>query len=440
MIFGACCRARVAVIRRLACASVGVALWSGVARATPILQGTAESSAGYTDNLESSPNVAIAGIPAKSPGVLVQLSPSLMLSLSTPRAIQRLAYTFTYILVVNNLSQNSSANRLDYQAFFDVSPRATLLVDANVVQSNTDTATGLGQGALLPGPTSYVSGTSNELLSLSLTARWRTWAAAQVLGQVPLSSGENPETGSLAGLAGIERAWRTRALGVEARSNYTVIVNSLLLDGAPAGPQEQLTNVGVVQFRQDLGQHFTSSLEAGGMRVDRLNTGAGFWAPAGAAALTYTNDVGEIELSYNHAMTSNPLLGQYLLVDEARLRAAIPLIRAPELLLTGSGGYQFGQLLDENDNVAAHVNTLLIDAGLRYQVTESLFLGVRYQHIERWSDVVLPPLPLSFTRNTAMLTATFKWPPDVLMPRRYRAPRRVDRTDEIRDNAAASDP
>ena len=47
--------------------------------------------------------------------------------------------------------------------------------------------------------------------------------------------------------------------------------------------------------------------------------------------------------------------------------------------------------------------------------------------------MTLPPLPLSFMRNTVLLTATIKWPPDRVMPRRYRAPRRVDRSDEIRD-------
>jgi hypothetical protein len=438
MTTGARCGVNVAT--RCACFLLGLAVVSSpaLAIAGPSLQAIADTSVGYTDNLESAPNTSVAGLPPKSPGFFALLSPSLMLAIATPRTSQRLSYTFTYVLVLNDLGQDSAANRLDYQAFFDLSPRASMLVNADVVQSNTDTASGLGQGALLPGPTSYLAGTTDELVSVDLAAGWRAWEGVQLLGQTPLSDGANPQTGSLGGRLGVEYAWQTNGLGVEARSNYTVIRNSELLDGQPAGPQEQLTNTAVAQFRQDLGRHFTGRLEAGAMRVDRLNTRTGFWSPAGAAALGYSNDVGELELSYDRSMTSNPLLGQYLLVDEARLGGAIPIVRHPELVLLASCGYQMGQLLDENDQLAAHLNTLLIDVGVRYQATEALSLGLRYQHAERWSDVTLPPLPLSFTRNTGILSVTYKFPPDNRMPRQYRAPRRVDRTDEIRDGAPDS--
>jgi hypothetical protein len=42
-------------------------------------------------------------------------------------------------------------------------------------------------------------------------------------------------------------------------------------------------------------------------------------------------------------------------------------------------------------------------------------------------------LPVSFVRNSIMIGATLKLPPESDMPRVYRAPRRVDRADEIRD-------
>jgi hypothetical protein len=49
------------------------------------------------------------------------------------------------------------------------------------------------------------------------------------------------------------------------------------------------------------------------------------------------------------------------------------------------------------------------------------------------SDVQVPPLPLSFVRNSVMATVAFRFPPEREMPREYRAPRRVDGADEIRD-------
>lgn len=432
MVIGAGSRVRVA--QRL----VGVAAClcalarPTVARAWPALQAVGDTSLGYTDNIDSSPSTPVAGVLPKLAAPFALLSPGLVLAISTPRTIQRLTYTFTYILVFNDLALDSSANHLDYTGFMDLSQTATLLLSADALQSNTDTATGLGQGGLLPGPTSYLALTSNDLLSVDLSPNWRLWQGASVLWQTPLSSGQGPETAGVGERTGVEHAWRTTALGVEARVDYTTIQNGLLLDGSPAGPQEQLTATGVVQWRQDLGRHLTSRLEAGALRVERLNTRTGFWSPAGAAVLTYTDDTGEAELSYDHAITSNPLLGQYLLVDEVKVHAGLPVIRHPDLLLTANAGYQAGQILDENAALAAQVNTLLADVGIGYQPTESLQLGLRYQYVQRWSNVVLPPLPLSFTRNTVLLTATFKFPPERDMPKPYRAPRRVDRGDELR--------
>ena len=116
-----------------------------------------------------------------------------------------------------------------------------------------------------------------------------------------------------------------------------------------------------------------------------------------------------------------------------RARGAIPLTKKGDLFLSSSVGYQRGRLLDQDARLAAHVDAILGDAGLGYQVTDSLLVGVRYQHIQQISDVSRPPLPVSFVRNAVMLGATFKLPPETDMPRPYRAPLRVDRTDEIRD-------
>ena len=421
------------------CAQVAAVAWllssAGVAHGAPALQTVGETSLGYTDNVESSPSTPVAGVPPKSGSPFSILRPGLVLTLSTQRSIHRLAYAFTDIVFFEGSpTQNSLANRLDYQGFVDVSRSTSLLLDANVNQTRTDAASGLGQDAsLLPGATPYLGATADELLSVELAAEWRAWEGADFLLQTPLSAGPNPQPTSLGARTGVERAWRSDAVGGEARVNDTIIQNSVLLDGSPAGTQKELTTTGVGRWRHDLGRHFTDRVEAGVMRVERLNTDAGFWSPTGTAALTYTDDQGELELSYAHTMTSNLLLGQYLLVDEIRLHGALPLLRRPAVLLAASAGYQAGQLHNDDTSVAAHVDTFLVDVGVTCQVADPVLLGLRYQYVQRWSDVSLPPLPLSFTRNTVLMTATIKWPPDREMPRRYRAPVRVDRTDEVRE-------
>ena len=222
-------------------------------------------------------------------------------------------------------------------------------------------------------------------------------------------------------------------MGAEARAEYSLIEDSLRPDGTPLGVQQQIVGTGVGLWRHDWGRDFTSRVEAGVLRVQRINTGRGFWEPTGIASLAYVTELGDAELAYDHLVTTNPLLGQSLLVDEVRLRGAVPLTTKGEVLIAASSGYQRGRLLDENAALAAHVDVILADVGVGWQVTDLLLLGLRYQHVEQISDIRVPPLPLSFVRNSVMLGATFRFPAEREMPRAYRAPRRVDRSDEIRD-------
>ena len=73
------------------------------------------------------------------------------------------------------------------------------------------------------------------------------------------------------------------------------------------------------------------------------------------------------------------------------------------------------------------------DVSFGWRITRPVTLTARYQHVNQWSDIVLPGLPLRFVQHMGMLGATIELPPDADMPRSYRAPRRVDGTDEIRD-------
>src|SRR5262249_52055179 len=142
---------------------------------------------------------------------------------------------------------------------------------------------------------------------------------------------------------------------------------------------------------------------------------------------------GDAELTYGHTVTNNALLGQSLLVDALTLHGELPLTQKSELLLAGSLGYQNGRLLDENAELATRVQVYLADVALGWQATKSLVVGVRYQHIQQASGADTPPLPVSFVQNNVLVGATLRFPPERDMPRAYRAPQRVDRSDEIRD-------
>jgi len=225
----------------------------------------------------------------------------------------------------------------------------------------------------------------------------------------------------------------TDAVGAEARSTYTIIEDGVRLDGTIAPQQRQLVNVGVGRWRHDWGRDFASRVEAGVLRLDLLNNGTGFWEPTGLAALAYVTPFGDAELAYSHGVTTNPVLGQTFISDDVRLRGGLPLTPDDRFVVAMTAGYQHGTLVDDRAERAADVDTVMGDVTFGFQITRPLRLTARYQHVNQWSDIVLPGLPLRFVQHMGMLGATIELPPDADMPRSYRAPRRVDATDEIRD-------
>src|SRR6187551_2052795 len=102
------------------------------AGAAPHWQAVGESSLGYTDNAQAAPRAA--ELHAKS--AFWMLSPGLTLALASPRQLQRISYRYEYDFYFNSAASSSSANRLDYRGFFELSPRVTLVLGARASQSD----------------------------------------------------------------------------------------------------------------------------------------------------------------------------------------------------------------------------------------------------------------------------------------------------------------
>ncbi len=426
-------------LRRASKASAAVvvtlcALGSRTAAASPHLQAIGESSLGYTDNAQAAPGAAL-----RTKSAFWMLSPGLSLALATPRDVQRISYRYEYDFYFNSATSSSSANRLDYRGFFELGPRVTLVLGGRATESDrfnsvAFAAPGAGTvGALPVGTGSYLDAAADQALSLDVAEGWRAWQSSSAIAETPLSDTLAPTTVGAGLRAGIERLFLLDALGVEARGDYTTVSGSVTLDGSPAEVQKQLTGGGVALWRHDWGRYLSSSAEAGALRVQRLNTGRGLWTPVGSATLFYATEAGDAQLGYSHTLTTNALLGQSLIVDEVRLRGALPLTEKGELSLAGSCAYQRGRLLDERAELATKVRVTLADLSLGWQATKLVSLGVRYEHIQQKSGSDTPPLPVSFVQNNVLIGAALAFPPERDMPKAYRAPRRVDRSDELRD-------
>jgi hypothetical protein len=367
------------------------------------------------------------------------LSPGVVVAATSKRSVQRVDYAYTYDLFFQSTNLSSSSNRLQYAGFFDLSPRLGLVVSATAVQSNFFSQILLappGAGAVnaLPaGSGSFLTATADELLSYDVAEGWRAYEGASVGEQTPLFGSAAPATFAPGGRAGVERSFRLDAVGLEGKADYSVVDGTLSPAGVALGEQRQVIATGLASWRHDWGRLFTTRAAAGLLRVERTNTGRGFWEPVGDAAITYSTDAGDATLAGGHVVTTNLLLGQTLLTDQIGLRGAVPLTKKGDVLVAASAGYQRGQILDEDANLAANVDAVLADVGIGWQVLPSILVGLRYQHIEQIADTRAPPLPLSFVQNSIMIGTTVRFPPERDMPRAYRAPQRVDRTDEIRE-------
>jgi hypothetical protein len=409
------------------------------ARATPHLQVVGESSLGYTDNAQATPRADT----LRTKSAFWMLSPGVNLALEEPRSLQRIGYRYEYDFYFNSGASSSSSNRFDYRGFFDLSRRVTLVLGATTTLADRFTsvafaAPGAGAvGALPVGTGSFLQAAADESTSIDVAEGYRAWQSGSGVFETPIFDTQGPELSSVAWRLGAERSFFADAAGLEARGDYSVVSGGVDAAGAPLGVQRQLTGGGVALWRHDWGRYVSSSAEAGALRVQRLNVKRGFWTPIGGASLSYATERGDAQLAYAHTISVNTLLGQSLLVDELRLRGELPLTPEGELALATTCGYQRGRLLDENAELATRVSVLLADVSLGWQATKLLALGIRYEHIQQKSGAQAPPLPVSFVQNNVLVGATLKFPSERDMPRPYRAPRRVDRSDELRDGIQA---
>ncbi len=408
------------------------------------LQAVGEASVGVTDNAQSAPDVPLPGGSEKSAGGFLVLRPGLVLAVLSAQNIQRLAYTFDYNVYFARGSSSSSSNRLEYRGFFDVSPRVNAILGASATESDSYAALTLAPPAsgLLPilpgGDSKMLQLGADELVNVELAVGLRAWEGLGVTFGTPLFDTDAPETLTPTGRLGLEYSWTGDALGAEGRGSYSLVRDGIRADGTRVRLDRELQLGGVAFYRHDIGRFLTSGVEAGAVRVTRFATDTSRWYPLAGARLGYSDVAGDAELSYRHAVATNVLFGQSLVTDEIRLRGGVPLDRKGIYTLAASAGYQRGRLLDDNARLATRVSVLLADVTFGWQLNPWLLLGARVQHIDQRSDVRVVTLPVSFVQNNLMLGAAFRFPPDPEVQSTYRAPKRVDRSDELRGVAEPS--
>jgi hypothetical protein len=403
------------------------------------LQGVFQGSLGYTDNVQGTPDDPPPGseIPAASPDAFAILSPGVVYAVEEAAQTHKLSYTYVANLYATESASNGYSNRLEWEGFYIVSRLVELEAGASVIQSHHHTlqtlanASATAVSAAFPGTSPFVLARLGEALS---ARPWRNWTLREAVTaglQTPIFPGiEAPTTFELSTRLGADRRIRDHAVGVEVGADYSIIDNSVDSSGRRLGPQSQVILPARGRWRHDWSRRFTSELSAGAVHVWKITSDASFWQPTGLALLAYTTRDGEAEVSYRRTVRTDLFLGNTFLIDEFALRGSLPLDKRATVVLDASGGIQDARLIDLDGELATELDVWLVDVGGSWQALDHLRVGLRYQHIDQVSGAELPPLPLSFVRNTIMATATLEYPPDDRMPRTHRPVRRVDREDD----------
>src|SRR4051812_11229124 len=191
-------------------------LGTSSALASPHLQAVGESSLGYTDNAQASPRAA--DLHTKS--AFWMLSPGLTLALVSARNLQRISYRYEYDFYFNSAASSSSANRIDYRGFFELSRRITLVLGGRATQSDRFNSVAFAApaagavGALPVGTGSYLDAAGDEALSFDVAEGWRAWQGGNAIAETPLFGTTAPTTLGAGLRAGAERSFLSDAIGV----------------------------------------------------------------------------------------------------------------------------------------------------------------------------------------------------------------------------------
>ncbi|MSP61025.1 MAG: hypothetical protein EXR72_11905 [Myxococcales bacterium] len=388
------------------------------------VQGLLSLSAGWTDN-------AAAQAQLNRSAFVGDVRPSLVLTFGIPRASHSLAYTFGYNFYFPGSENNNYSNRLAYGGYFSLSPTVEMLLGASITQGQVNGLL-LQQGSamtplqVLPNNFTYFAGSVLEGLGWDLARSWHASQATTFSFNIPLDGQVARRSYDLANVLGFERAWRSDAVGLDLRIDYSHL-------GSAPGPisslvvRQQLTTAALLKWRHDLGHFFSFDLGAGGLMVFGLNgQRRSSFLPTGTAVGRYTRQEGTAELSYGHTVAANVFVSQSFEVDQVALRASLPLGSKSRVTFSSAAGYQHARTVDAvNRNVTtSSTDVILVDGTLTWRPVPPLEIFTRYQYFHQ-----LPSATPDLQRHMVLLGVNVIYPTEAAVVLPARLPMRFDSTD-----------
>jgi hypothetical protein len=457
---------------RLTLLALGLALGlASPARAFKLsFQGLGLASAGWTDNILSVPvltSMSPPGAVGPQADWFFELRPSVALTTGAPRAIQRLAYAFDATLFASHSEANSYQNRVEWAGFFLPSKTIELLMNASLSQGRLNTfnlsqPTGATNITILPsGGVTYIGASALELLTWEFDPHWRFVQSLGFNAYAPIDPKLTPDTFEVDTHWMVERSLRKDAFGFDLRLDYATYTevrgpvndpacgmpgapptcdpSGVNRDGVVAPGVSQIISALVLKWRHDFGHFWNLELDAGALAVTPTNgSSSPVWQPTGMAAIRYLHPYVNGDLSYAHTVMPNTLVAQTFALDSVVLRAGVPFGQKSHVVLSASGGYQHGRIININLGLtAASTDVFLADATLAWQPRKEIGAFLRYSYFNQSgttdADAAAAGVGVSvptFARNTVMLGVNGVFPGDAAAVVPSRQALRVDKSDQ----------
>ena len=385
----------------------------------------------YTDNALSAPQDARADDPARQDDVFFLFTPSLVIFHETPRLQLLAMYEHPLALFVTDASADNASDKGSFSAVYAASSVDSLILSTSISRATTRQTTVAAPELSTVG--TQLSG-DNTLLTLNLTESLthdfsEAWRGVQDFGTTvvfPLETAQRQSTRWLAS-ANFAGDYRRGEDAFGLLTNHASVFTAGV--EGDQGADSLLVNGLSARWRRDIAPFWTSQLVAGitsayGVNSERFYLGPTWGASFGFSDLGYT-----LNLGYSRGIVPNVVAGPTSLTDTLQLVGAMPVVEGSNVVLHGSVGASYNQLLEAEAFPSSTVFAWVNDIALSWTPPTLPSFSLRYQHIQQFepSEENLRLRP--FNTNTATLTMSYQFP-NANVPRVRLSPsRRVDAAD-----------
>jgi hypothetical protein len=408
--------------------------YARVGYAATTLQATVTASAGVTDNVDSSPTDTPPGSPGRQTDLIVTLTPGLILTTGSSRAIQRLSYLFNAIIYAKESGSDTYTNNLLWSAFFIPSKRSTMTLNFSLGEGRQSTFNNLADSSTPnvqvqpPAILETLNINAGQGFAYELTRRLRLLQSLAFGTTYLLGQGQQdetvPTTQDVNGRIGFDYTYARDVIGIDANfdyANYPAQNGPVIVPGGAVNPtgvitprEQQLTLTPLSRWRRDLTYFLSLRANLGAVVVfDPTDVHHLLAQPAGGAGLNIFSKRVSFDLAYAHGAQTNLIFRSNFLTDSATLRGVFWLSERHAITLNLGLGYAYSREIAIDATLGSTAHTITGDATVTFAPYRFMSFFLRYQitdQIGRPTD----PLPIAdYYRNTLLFGLTAIYPPAV---------------------------